>query len=77
MKPYYDKLTDFMDGCYTNKELDEIKMFFNDKIAYLKKKTIASKSIRNIDRKTSTLLSISVYQSKKFKAHGTKYMSKS
>ena len=49
-----------MDDCYTNKELDEIKMFFNDMIAHFKKKTLASKTIRNIDRKTSKLLSVSV-----------------
>ena len=65
LKPYYDELTNFIDVCYTNKELDEIKMFFNDKIAYFKKKSLASKTIKNIDRKTSKLLYISVHQSKK------------
>ena len=33
LKPYYDELANFMDGCFINKELDETKMFFNDKIA--------------------------------------------
>ena len=51
LKPYYDELTNFIDGCYTNKELGEIKMFFNDKIAYFRKKTLALKTIRNIDNK--------------------------
>ena len=44
---------------------------------YLKKKTIATKTIRNIDKKASKLLTVSVHQSKKRKAHGTKHMSNS
>ena len=69
LKPDYDELTNSMDGLYTTKELDEIKMFFIDKVAYFKKKILASKTIRNIDRKTSKLLSVLVHQSEKRKAH--------
>ena len=76
LKPCYDELNNFMDGCCTNKELDEIEICFNDKIVYFEKKTLASKTIRKIDRKTSKLLFVSVHQSKKRKARGTKYMSK-
>ena len=50
-KPDYNELTNFMDGCYTNKESYEIKKILNDMIANLKK-TIASTTIRNIDIKT-------------------------
>ena len=66
-KYYYDELNNFMDGFCTNKELDEIKMILNDEITCFKKKTLASKTITNIDRRTSKLLSVSVNQSKKQK----------
>ena len=56
-----------MGGSYKNKELNEIKIFFNNKIAYFNKKIIASNIIRSIDKKTSKMLSILVHQSEKQK----------
>lgn len=76
LKPYFDDLTKYMEGYHTTSDMQHIKCFFQEQISYFQQlayKDVVSKDSSMTKRRKNGLVSSTIPQSKKAKAHGTKH----
>ena len=76
LKPYFDDLTKYMEGYHTASDMKHIKCFFQEQISHFQQlayKDVVSKDSSMTKRRKNGLVSSTIPQSKKAKAHGTKH----
>ena len=74
LKPYLDDLTKYMEGYHTASDMQHIKCFFQEQISHFQAyKDVVSKDSSMTKRRKNSLVSITIPQSKKAKAHRTKH----